>query len=251
MKKLVLSTLMLAGVSQAAGCVVSEGDDTGNVAVTWSTLTADGQGLGVNTPCPAGATSATIYALPDGQSADPFEDRYLCNDRSGFAADLPAGRYTVWVRLTDSSLVTRFAESASQSIDVFAGSTASAPPFGIFVDHAFYDVSWNLRPPGSPGPVACSAVAGENDVSILPTDGGGSDYETIVDCEEGLAPAITTTRPLPSGGSQAWTIKVALLNAQDAVIGDAPTITPQESGPLEYGNQYVALGVVEINQNWQ
>ncbi len=224
----------------------------GTAALTWSTLTADATGRAVAAACPAGATSAVIYAQPDGAATPPFEDRVPCNQGS-LVQELPAGRYTIWVRLADDAVVTRFAESTSQVVDVQRGLTTAVPTYDIFVDHGFYRLSWNLRPPGSAGPVPCSTIAGEDGVSILLTDGGGAAFETLVDCEAGLAPSTAVTRPLPAGlggSSPAYAISVALLNRSRQSIANGNPIAPAQAGRLDYGNKYQDVGPVNIDQNW-
>ena len=250
MKNLVLSALVLAAVSQAAGCIiVSDDDDTGNANVSWqllSTDAADPNGADIPGACPPGATRAVIYAQPASGGA-PFEDRWLCNDLAGFAEALPADRYTVWVRLTDDAFTTRYAETASQIVDVPAGGTVTVPTFPLYVDRAFYMVGWTLN--GGGAAARCADVPDENGVSITATDGGGGLWNVDVDCEEGEAPSQTVTEPIPSslaGPGAQYTVAVALLNAQNQSIGDAPAITPSPDRALNYGGEYQDLGIVDI-----
>lgn len=244
MNKLLVSALMLVATSQAIGCIlVSDDDDTGSASVTWATLTAGEDSVARPAACPAGATSAVIFALPSGET-EPFEDRYLCADGAGTVSDLPAGTYTVWVRLTDNSLVTRYAESSSQIVNVVAGSTATVPEYDIFVDHAFYTVDWDLSVNGSSA--TCSQISNAGDVAIDATDGGGSLYDNEVPCTAGQGGTLATTAPLPIGS--AYTISVSLLHVETgAAIGTAPAIPSAEAGILEYGNEYSDLGTVSID----
>ena len=251
MKNLVLSALVLAAVSQAAGCIiVSDDEDTGNANVSWrllSTDAADPNGADIPGACPEGATRAVIYAQAASGGA-PFEDRWLCNDLAGFAEKLPADRYTMWVRLTDESFTTRYAETASQIVDVPAGGTVTVPTYDLYVDRAFYVVGWNLRDDVGAA-IPCSNVDGENGVSITATDAGGGLWNVDVDCEEGLAPSQTVTEPIPSslaGPGAQYTVAVSLLNAQNQSIGDAPAITPSPDRALNYGGEYQDLGIVDI-----
>lgn len=247
MKNLVLSALLIAAVSQAAGCIIVGGDDdTGAVNTSWTLTSADANGNAIAAVCPVGATSAIIYSLAVGAPVgDAYIDKYLCGDGGGQAADLPAGDYYVWVRLTDTSETIRYAESGSQIVHVSAGGAASAP-FSIMVDHAYYLVGWALVPPGG-GSLACSQVVGENGVSITATDGGGALLDTVVDCEVGEGGLQTYSRPLPSSLSGAqYTIAISLLDANDNSIGDAPTIPASAANSLDYGNEYQDLGFVNI-----
>jgi len=254
MKNLVLSALVLAAVSQAAGCIiVSDDEDTGNANVSWQLLTtgfSDPNATPVPATCPEGATRAVIYAQPASGGA-PFEDRWLCSDLSGFAEKLPADRYTMWVRLTDESFTTRYAETLSQIVDVPAGGTVNVPAFDLYVDRAFYQVGWNLRPAGGPA-VNCSQIDGENGVNIQAIDGGGAYWQVQVDCEEGLAPnqtiSVATPSSIANGGAQ-YSVLIDLLNAQNTPIGSAPEITPSPDRALNYGNEIQDLGIVDITVN--
>lgn len=247
MKKLILSTLLIGAASQAAGCIiVTEDDNTGDADVSWTLLSADQNGNPIPAGCPAGATSAIIYALPDGAApGDAYIDKYDCAALGGTAADLPEGRYLVWVRLTDSSENTLYAESGSLVTDIVQGAITPVDQ-SIFVDHAFYQLSWTLAPGGS-GSANCSQISGENGVSVASTGPGGGLIDDVIDCEEGLAPASTITSPWPSSLSgQQYTISVALLNQQNQSIGTAPPIAASPDRALNYGNEYVDLGTVNI-----
>lgn len=247
MKNLILSALVIGAASQAAGCIiVAEEDDTGDASVTWDLLSADQNGNPIPASCPSGATSAIIYALPDGAPAgDAYIDKYDCAAGGGTAADLPEGRYLVWVRLTDTSETTLYAESGSLVTNIVAGSITPVD-HSIFVDHAFYQVSWTLNPTGG-GSVNCSQVVGQDGVSMVATGPGGGFIDTIVDCEAGLSPSSTITDPLPSSlsGTQ-YTMSVTLLNTQQQVIGQAPTIAASPDRALNYGNEFQDLGTVGI-----
>jgi hypothetical protein len=250
MKKLILSALVIGAASQAAGCIiVSDDDDTGDAQVTWSLLSADQNGNAIAAGCPSGATSAIVYALPDGAPAgDAYIDKYDCAAGGGRAADLPAGRYLVWVRLTDTSENTLFAESGSLITDI-ATNAVTPVSHSIFVDHAFYQLSWRLNPPGGSN-FSCSQVVGENGVSIVATTGGGGPLDEIADCESGISPAVHTMLPLPSNlNGQQYTMSITLLNGQDQVIGSAPTIPASADRALDYGNEYEDLGTVDIALN--
>lgn len=246
MKNLVLSAMLTVTASQAAGCIIVADDGEGAVSVSWSPVTAAPNGDAIAASPPPGATTAIIYAQRD-IDARPFEDAYFISDRGGLSTDLPEGEYDVWVRFTDDAKVARYAESGSQRVIVEGGSTTVVPNYSIFVDHAFYLASWNLRPGGG-APVQCSQIAGENGVAIDATDGAGLRWTTKLDCEAGVAPLQAITRPMPSslGGAKDYTIKLELLNTSDVSIGSSPVIIPSEAGKLDYGNKFQPLPVVDI-----
>ncbi len=246
MKRLILTALSIGAASQAAGCIiVSDDNDTGDAQVSWTLLSADVNGNPIAANCPAGATSAIIYSLLEGAPAgDAYVDKYACAAGGGSAADLPEGRYLVWVRLTDSSEATLFAESGSLITDIVAGAVT---PVGhsIFVDHAFYQVGWTLTAGGVNA--SCSQITTEDGVSMLATNSGGGFVDTIVDCEEGEAGRQTITDPLPSSlAGSAYTMAISLINVSNQPIGDAPTIAANPDRALNYGNEYQNLGSVNI-----
>ena len=250
MKNLVLSTLIAAGASLAAGCIISGDDGTttgrGGIEASWDLKSVDAQGNTIQAGCPAGATTAEVFALPLG--ADPsaaFSDKYDCIDPSGRLADLEAGVYTSWVRFTDTSGAMLFAESASQQVTVGAGNVIPVG-FDVFIDHGFFIVGWNLTGAAN----RCSAVQ-NNGVSILATIGGGATgFETLVDCTEGEG-VPTISEPIPSSltGTARYTVAVSLLRSNGATppvlqsIGDAPV---QANKSLDYGNELENLGVLNI-----
>ncbi len=247
MKRLILTALVAGAASQAAGCIiVTDDNQTGDAQVTWDLLSADANGNPISALCPVGATSAIVYALPEGAPAgDAFIDKFNCSALRGTASELPEGRYLVWVRLTDDSEATLYAESGSLITDIVDGSTTPVN-HDIYVDHAFYTMSWTLNPPGG-GSLQCSQVAGEAGVSILATYGGGGMIDDVVDCEMGISPSVAITTPFPSSLSGAqYTISVALLNAAQQSIGDAPTVAASPDRALNYGNEFEDLGTLGI-----
>lgn len=249
MKNLILSALVIGAASQAAGCIIVTDDEpTGSADVSWTLLSADANGAPIAAGCPAGATSAIVYALPEGAPAgDAFIDKYFCNDLGGVASDLPAGRYLVWVRLTDSGEATTYAESGSLITDIVDGATTPVD-HSIYVDHGFYSLSWTLDPPGAPSNFNCSQVSGERGVSIVATTGGGGPLDEIADCEAGLSPAVHTMLPLPSNlAGQQYTMAITLLDQGNNVIGTAPTIPASPDRALNYGNEFVDLGTSNID----
>jgi hypothetical protein len=247
MKKLILSALVIGAASQAAGCIiVTDDNNTGDAQVTWDLLSADQNGNPIAAGCPSGASSAIVYALADGAApGDAYIDKFDCAAGAGTAADLPEGQYLVWVRLTDTSENTLFAESGSLVTNIVTGSVTPVNE-DIYVDHAFYQVGWTLNPTAG-GSVNCTQVVGQDGVSLLATNSGGGFIDTIVNCEDGLSPNSTLTDPLPSSLSGAqYTMAISLLNQQQQSIGDAPTIAASPDRSLDYGNKFVNLGTANI-----
>jgi hypothetical protein len=245
MKRLILSALVLGAATQAAGCIiVSDDDPVGDAQVTWDLLSADQNGNPIAAGCPQGATTATVFSLLEGADlSDSYIDKFDCVAGAGTAADLPTGRYQIWVRLTDTSESLLYAESGSLLADIADG-LSTPVNHDIYVDHGFFTMSWQLLTPGG-GRAACGQVNGEDGVSILASTSGGGMIDTVVDCESGDDPAIAITDPLPIGVD--YTLSVALLNAQQVSIGTSDTIPPNPDRAIDYGNEFADLGVIDIH----
>lgn len=249
MKNLVLSTLFVAVASQAAGCIfVSDDDgpnpgDLGDVSISWALKSTDAGGNPIAAGCPAGATSAILFALPVGAApSTAFQDGYDCIDNSGVIGDLEPGTYDVWVQLTDTNVAVKFAESFSQRVTVTGGSVTPVTT-DIYVDRGFFLVGWNLTGRAA----SCSGIA-NGGVSILATvSGGANGFETLVNCTEGEGRE-TISEPVPSalGAGASYTVAVSLLNQANPPlsIGDAPV---QNNKVLNYGNEAEDLGILSIN----
>jgi hypothetical protein len=252
MKNLVLSTLIAAVASQAAGCIIFSDDDgstpsdLGEIRLTWNLLTTKvNEQMNPDAPgaCPAGADTAKLFALRAGDNpANAFSDAYDCIDGTGVLSDLEPGNYTVWVQITDHPGTTKFAESFSQDITVFAGNTTSTP-VDIYVDRGFVGVGWQLTGRAT----SCAAVA-NGGVSIIATNSGGANaFDTVVDCAEGEGRE-TITQPIPSVGGApgytgTYTVAVQLRNNAGASIGDAPDTA---NVTVEYGNALKSIGIKQI-----
>jgi hypothetical protein len=240
MKKLVMSALLIAAVSQAAGCIFVSDDDgssgTNSVDATWSLVD-----LGAPTACPAGATTATVYAQRASDSS-PFADIYDCADGGGSAADLPDGDYVVWVELTDDSGATLYAESEDASISLAGGENAQAD-FTIDAYNGFWDVGWNLFDAGG-APEACADVANDG-ISVLSTNSSTTEgQDDLFDCaqgENGNEVTLPADSGLPIGD---YTVVMSLLDPSQAALGESTPVTAS----IDYGNDFVDLGIVDIQE---
>lgn len=241
MKNLVLSAMLLGAASQLAGCIIVADDTTdpttGDLDVGWS-LSSSNLTTGAITPGTCPGDTVKVNAVREGDT--PYSSKLNCVDGSGPFLDLPAGTYTVWMEITDFSGVTKFAQSAEQTVTVTAGAVTPVD-FSLFSDRAFFAASWNLTRQGAP--TTCAAVSAGK-VSVLATVAGGSDAfdDDSNQCTagEGANIAITST-PVPVG--RAYTVVLAALNAQGLSIGDSAPLTNRE---LTIGNTALDLQTVTI-----
>ena len=241
MKNLVLSALLFAGLTQAAGCIIvaddTSGTGEGDVSVAWTLLSSSPNGTPIASACPAGAD--TIQILAQRGTDQPFTDKFLCNATGGGIADrLPVGQYAVWIQITNTQGTIKFAESGARIVDVVDSATTPIT-IDIFTDRAFFQASWNL----TQGSTITCAQAGAGKMSVLATVTGGAngfddDQTNCVDGEGGKT--AFTTLPVPIG---TYTVVVAALNAIGESIGDSAPLTNR---PLDYGNKFEDLGTVNI-----
>lgn len=241
MKNLVLSAMLVGAASQLAGCIIvadDTTDTTGDLDVGWALSSTDLNNNNAVVPGSCPGNTVTVHAERAGDT--PYTSKLNCVDGSGPFLDLPEGTYTVWMEITDASGVTKFAQSAEQTVTV-TGGTVTPVDFSLFSDRAFFAASWNLTRQGAP--TTCAAVSADK-VSILATEAGGSngfdDDHNPCTAGEGNNIAITTT-PVPVG--RAYTVVVAALNAQGLSIGDSAPITNRQ---LTIGNTALDLQTVTI-----
>lgn len=244
MKNLVLSAMLVAGLSQVAGCIIVADDTStgeGDLTVTWSLLssnTSDPANPTIPGGCPVGADTMKVYAVRANDT--PYTSKLLCANGTGPFNRLPEGTYTVWVEITDHDGTIKFAQSAEQTVTVTADAITPVN-FSLYSDRAFFAASWNLTRTGSP--TTCAAVnAGK--MSILATVSGGSNGfdDDSLQCTagEGANIAITTT-PVPVG--QSYTVVVAALNSVGESIGDS---SPLINRALDIGNTALDLQTVTV-----
>lgn len=242
MKNLVLSAMLAVGASQAAGCIIVADDTTttgeGDLDVSWTLLSTDGNNNNIAGQCPAGSGTIRITAVREGDT--PYISDYSCSASGGPFNRLPVGTYTTWLEITDSSGVTKFAESAEATVTVGDG-TVTPVAFTLYSDRAFFAASWNLTRSGAP--TTCAAVAADK-MSVLATVSGGSigfDDDTNA-CTAGVPPAVAFTQlPVPTG--QAYTVVVAALDSAGLSIGDSAPLTNRQ---LTVGNAALDLETITV-----
>jgi hypothetical protein len=143
MKKLVLGSLVLATVSQAAGCIITTDDDPvdyATISAEWSIKNIAGQTL----TCPPGITTAAVYAQPVDPNtyqpigAIPNPDKFDCAAGVGFTAPLAPAIYEVWVELVNDNNTMKYAVSPSRN----EASPTEKFPDGYFLDLRAVDLPY-------------------------------------------------------------------------------------------------------------
>lgn len=222
MKKLVLFSLIVAAASQAAGCIISSGDDDGDVpriTSTWDIKSIDGTNLG----CPTGYDTAALYSqqIDEVTGVDigtPVVDLFDCVAGVGTSAPLDATTYYSYVAIENDSGSSTYATSTEAFIDLV--DTNKTLHADIYDDAGYFQVSWQLARESNGNPLLCADVSNIDGVETISTEVGNPSNAAsdIFDCTDHFG----ITSPLPAG---TYTVHVDALNSAMQSIGDAPDLT--------------------------
>ena len=240
MKKLVLASLIALAASQAAGCIITSGDDTGENAFVSATWQLRSEATNTQVTCPPTFDTAALYNQPvdaNGNNAGPvIIDLFNCADGSGTSAPLPPTTYLTWVEIANTNNTNVYAKSLSAPVDV----TVSDKTFNtqILVDGGYFQLQWQLQGASSNAPLTCAQANAAGGVEAVGTDVSdpNNSNSDIFTCEDKYG----VTAGYTAG---TYTVSVAALNANDASIGTAPTLTNKV---IQDKNQVTNLGTITI-----
>jgi len=234
MKNLVFAALLLGGLSQATGCIISSDDSSsdGSFLVSWDLQTRLAASPGAISCADAGVTTIRTTSQPvaGGMIVDLFD----CSVGVDETAPLPQTDYTVWVDALDSAdaLV---AESFSQDASIFDTNPVGVD-FSFPVDIGYFGLTWTLTRDGVQE--TCADEGGDGlEILSTPVNGGGTGFDEIFDCSDGSA---TTTSDLPLDD---YTVSITLIDANDQPLNNPEN----KSTSLDYGNQLNDLGNFEFD----
>jgi hypothetical protein len=248
MKKLVLTAIVAATASQAAGCIISSDDDPGGDPIITADIRIFNEGPATTIDCVEG-DGIRVNAQLSGTNSG-YSDVYPCNTvslatpplRSGF------GDYDVWVDyINDRGLP---AEQADQWVVVDATETVRVNvQADLHVDadltlrHGFFAANWSLSAANGTPITSCDDIPDQDGVSILSTVAGTTQgFEDIFTCEDGFNnPNPTYTLPLLLDD---YVISVSLIDGGNPPL--AIGAAPDQNGTILNGNEYSDLGVVDI-----
>lgn len=246
MKKLVLGSLVLATVSQAAGCIITS-DDPEDAIITarWSLK----NNAGMTLTCPPDITVAAVYA----QAVDsnyrpvgaPFVTPYACEDGVGNTGPLPPDKYEVWVELTNSSGSNVYATSTTRN----EASSTERFPDGYFVDvtnvdktyqttiyadAGYFQFDWDLRNAANQ-PITCADVA---KVGLLWTSVTNANYsaDERFFCDENYG----LTGNILQGS---YTIEVSAINTAGQGLGPMTELLNKQ---VQSPNKVTDLGTIMV-----
>ncbi len=230
MKKLVFAALLLGGLSQATGCIISSGDDpVGYFDITWSLSSANNEGCG---------DAVTARVTSQDSTGFEFVDLFDCVAGGGTSAPLPLDNYTVWVDLLDvNDALYAQSAAAATSIDI-EGETVGVV-FPITTDAGYMALSWTLEDDASGAALTCAEV-GVSSVSVLATVVGGA--ATFVDdvfpCDMNSNSCDGTSCVTGEIDLGSHTVVVSVLDSSDLSLGESQPRTVD----FTFGNQLEDLG---------
>ena len=231
MKKLVFAALMLGGIAQATGCIITsddDDDDTAQFEITWN-LTAGDTDAAITCADASVASIGVISQLTGGQD---WIDLYDCIDGYNATAPLPLGDFTVWVEALDAG-DNMIAQSNSQVATLDVGGELVPLTYTFPVDGGFMALTWALWDYDTGDPETCTGV-GSGGVGVLSTVVGSTDaFDDLFDCEDGEG--ITGKLPIDQ-----YTVVVDILDTADppGSLGQSQPRTVD----IEYGNHLHDLG---------
>ena len=240
MKKLVLGSLMAVVVSQAAGCIITSGEEDAVITANWSLKQ---QATGQTISCPPSTTTAAIYSQPVDTAfrpvGNPIIDLYNCNDNSGRTAPLPPDVYQVWVQLESEAGGNVYARSLSAFVDVIdVDKTFSTT---LLNDGGYFQFDWDLVDAGNNAPLTCAQIPEIGGVGAVSTSVANPAmfFDDKFDCQDGTG----ITGGLLQGN---YTVSVDALDMSDRSISPAPT---NVSGTIRDKNQVTDLGTIVVRVN--
>jgi hypothetical protein len=241
MKKFVLASLIALAASQAAGCIIESGDDDpGEYAYVSATWQLKNEATNQTTTCPTGYDTAALYNQPidanGNNTGAVIVDLFNCSAGAGTSAPLPPTMYLTWIEITDHNNDNVYAQSLSAVVDV----TVSDKTFNaqILNDGGYFQLDWALVGATSNASLSCSQAGAAGGVELIGTDvsNANNSNSDIFDCEDHTG----VTAGYVAG---TYTLSVAALNASEASIGTAPTLTNKVIQPQ---NAVTDLGTVNI-----
>lgn len=231
MNKYLLGSLLVATVSQAAGCIITDGTE-GNrtIGASWS-IKANNQQV----TCPPGFNTARVIAHPHqllatDTSGDKI-DLFNCESRSGITAPLPSDEYDVWVEIVDQTGAAVYAQSVPVYVDL--RNTDKDVSFDIHTDKGYFFMNWALSGQRSGAPLACSQVPTLASISLDTTPAAAA---TLFNCEQ------------QAGYSQAYAagvyqVAASALNSAQESLGESSTFANKR---IQAPNQITNLGTAMI-----
>jgi hypothetical protein len=239
MKNLILTVSVLGATALAAGCTTST---PGTITASWDLQDwNDTTGVATdNAPCPSGADTVIVYALPvgDQNAADADKDLFNCTDGGGITAGHLTGSYQVWVTVTDHSGAVKYAESNTQTpVPVSAGVTTPVN-FKFQVNRGYVTAEWSLRGGTSGSNLTCTSA----NVPAVEMDNMVGTSTPISD-QFNCAPLTGTANPLKIN---TYAVGLQAVDSSPTPVGLGPLATAG-TADIQFGNDAHDQGAVVLS----
>lgn len=218
MKNLVLSALVAAVTSQAAGCIIIDDNDeppppVGNrIAATWNYKVGGVTQQG----CPIGANGVRLIVQ---SLTTQVKDAVVFTCADKILIDyFPDDNYRIWVELTSNN------QPYAQSLAVEMSVVGQSPDltFDIHEDRGYFFASWSLRGQTSQSTLSCTQVPNLNKIALDATKQGTTGLEqSFMDCgpSSGFSKALEAAR---------HTVVVTAVNTAGQALSTPVTVTNQD-----------------------
>ncbi len=237
--------MLAALASQTTGCVITSDDDPDDFATItadWSFHSVNAKGdLSPENNCPSAFPTVALHSQELDANDRPIGpeviDLFDCIDGRNFTDELIPGVYETFIRVTDDSGLSLYAESLPEIVDVRVNDTTIDP---LIVDNGgYFSIAWDLREQQTNAPLECRDNPDIDGIEILATLLGPN--ELIVDqfdCELGF----DISAPLMEG-TYSIDVNAFMDGNPDVRIGDAVTLTNRV---IRNRNQVTELPTVTI-----
>lgn len=229
---------MAVVVSQAAGCIITSGEEDAVITANWSLKQkASGQII----PCPPTTTTASIYAQAVDTSfrpvGPPVIDLFDCNDNFGRTDPLPPDVYQVWVQLESEGGGNVYAKSLSQFIDVIDVDKSFTTE--ILNDGGYFQFDWDLVDAANNAPLTCSDAPEIANILAASMASATNFVDTRFPCSDGTG----VTDGMLAGQ---YTVEVDAEDSANRSLSPAPTTV---TGTIRDKNQVTDLGTLVVRVN--
>jgi hypothetical protein len=230
MKNLIVGSLIALAASQAAGCIITSGDDSedAHVSATWALKDLR---TNTRTGCPAGFDTAALFnqaldgnnnpigscsTAGDNNGVTCFVDLFDCVAGAGVSYPLPPTRYKSWVQIMDHPAASLYASSVPAYVDI----TDVDQNLGVEIlnDGGYFQLSWLLVDAQSNAPLSCSEAnaAGVETIASLVT----TPTEMVID-QFDCGDRFGVTAGLLAAD---YTVSIGAINASEQDIGERQVV---------------------------
>ncbi len=226
MNKLALTAILVGGLLQTSGCIITTDDDP-----------SEGGLLEVSWPVEAcNSTTATVYTM-NTATQEMFMDAYPCSAGGTGSSSpllLPLGNWDVWVQIQNDAMTRAHATSNATNVDFFLdGDVALVSTNPVANEQGNFEFEWTLADGGGAA-LTCTA-AGADGARFLTTLANTTQGDAhVYDCDTFYGKSAGIDAGL-------YTVVVELIDASDAVLGNFDAFEE-----TVIGNYTIHLGIFDF-----